>query len=73
MNGGKMKIELTQKDLELLLLLVNEAVSRKQNNLEAAFFSLEERMLIEKLESALNRFDFFEKGFLDNNQNDLRH
>jgi hypothetical protein len=67
-----MKIDLTQKEIELLLLLMNDVFIEDIGSLgsnNTPILTLEERALMEKLESALRSTYIFEKGLLDSNPN----
>ncbi|MFH1369644.1 MAG: hypothetical protein ABII64_11030 [Elusimicrobiota bacterium] len=68
-----MKIELTQKEIELLLLLLNDAFAGDFTPNGNPILTLEERELIEKLESALRNTYLFDKGLLNNSQSNLSH
>jgi hypothetical protein len=61
-----MKVDLSSRDIELLLLLINESASPDGFTLnDAGVFSFEELALIEKLESALKKCEMIEKTMLD--------
>ena len=64
-----MKIDLTKKEIELLLLLMNDVFIEDLGSIDTPILTLEERALMEKLESALRSTYIFEKGLLDSNPN----
>ncbi len=68
-----MKIELSQKEIELLLLLLNDAFSGDLTPSGNPILTVEERALMEKLESALRDTYLLDKGLLGNNQSNLSH
>jgi hypothetical protein len=68
-----MRVELSQKEIELLLLLMNDMFSDGMGGDDAPIMSLEERVLMEKLESALRNTSVFEKSILDVNSSNLSH
>lgn len=72
-----MKIELTEKEIELLLLLINDVVTNNFNVNGKPIYSLEEINLIEKFENALKLHEISKKNILDlekdNNSKNLLH
>lgn len=68
-----MKIEMTQKEIELLLLLLNDAFAADFTADGNPMLTIEERALIEKLEAALRNTYLVDKGLLGTNQSNLSH
>lgn len=68
-----MRVELTQREIELLLLLMNDMFADGMGGDDAPIMSLEERALMEKLEAALRSTSLFEKNVLDANSSNLSH
>lgn len=68
-----MKIELNQKEIELLLLLLSDAFTGDLTAAGATSLTLEERTLMEKLETALRNTYLVDKGMLTTNQSNLSH
>jgi len=62
-----MKIDLTQKEIELLLLLMNDVFIDDLGSNDTTILTIEERALMEKLEAALRSTYIFEKGLLSGN------
>ena len=56
-----MKVDLTQRDIELLLFLINEAASGELGTRKRTRFTIQELSLISKLEKALRNDDLIEK------------
>lgn len=56
-----MKVDLTQKDIELLLFLINEAAAGELSSRKRSKFTIQELALITKLEKALQSNDLIEK------------
>lgn len=68
-----MKIELNQKEIELLLLLLNDTFSADFTPSGNPILTVEERALMEKLESALRDTYLVDKGLLGSSQSNLSH
>jgi len=60
-----MKIELSSRDIELILLLLQESVSDKLDTNNPDALSLEEFALMERLENALRNIEASEQDILD--------
>lgn len=60
-----MKVDLTQRDIELLLLVLNDVAQSYDNLDEQPIYSIEEFTLVEKLEAALRKSESAEKMLLD--------
>lgn len=60
-----MKIDLTERDIELLLSLLADAATDDVNYRPSSFFSIEEIALIDKLEAALKKGDLDEPELMD--------
>ena len=56
-----MKVDLTQRDIELLLFLINEAAAGGFGTRKRSKFTMQEISLITKLEKALGNDDLIEK------------
>jgi hypothetical protein len=56
-----MKVDLTQRDIELLLFLINEAAAGGLGSRKRSKFTMQEISLITKLEKALGNDDLIEK------------
>ncbi len=56
-----MKVDLTQRDIELLLFLVNEAAAGDSGLKKRTKFTIQELALLTKLEKALKNEDIIEK------------
>jgi hypothetical protein len=56
-----MKVDLTQRDIELLLFLINEAAAGELSTRKRKRFTMQELSLISKLEKALRNDDLIEK------------
>ncbi len=56
-----MKVDLTQRDVELLLFLINEAAQGELGTRKRSRFTIQELSLISKLEKALRNDDLIEK------------
>ncbi len=56
-----MKVDLSQKDIELLLFLINEAAAGDLSSRKRSKFTIQELALISKLEKALQHSDLIEK------------
>ena len=60
-----MKIDLTKKEIEFLLLLFGDTAESDLSSSKSASFSIEELSLINKLEKALKYSEALEKIILD--------
>jgi|GEM_PF-3108469 len=56
-----MKVDLTQRDIELLLFLMNEAAAGELGSRKRSKFTMQEISLITKLEKALGNDDLIER------------
>ena len=56
-----MKVDLTQRDIELLLFLINEAAASELGSKQRSKFTMQEISLMTKLEKALGNNDLIEK------------
>ena len=56
-----MKVDLTQRDIEMLIFLINEAASGQLGTRKRSKFTMQEISLITKLEKALGNEDLIEK------------
>ena len=66
-----MKVELTQRDIELLLILLNEnAVGDLGDLKNQPSFSIEELALIDKLEAAIRQNELLDKILFDVSKSD---
>ncbi len=68
-----MKVDLTTREIELILLLVNEIAMENWDSKKNPAFSLEELTLIEKLETALRKEDIVNKTIPNSSQSNLLH
>ena len=60
-----MKVDLTTRDIELILSLLSESAGDDIYFKSSMLYSMEELMLLEKLESALSKCDSKEADILD--------
>ncbi|MHB9154328.1 MAG: hypothetical protein ACYC5N_01390 [Endomicrobiales bacterium] len=69
-----MKVDLTFRDIELILMLIGDAAAGDFPD-SSPIYSMEELSLVEKLEAALRRGEILEKELLGStdNGNSLRH
>lgn len=68
-----MKIDLTPREMELMLMLLNDAASEEFVRMSGFnIFSMEELSLMDKLENALKQ-EITEKGLPDIKVSTLRH
>ena len=56
-----MKVDLTQRDIEMLIFLINEAAAGQLGSRKRSKFTMQEISLITKLEKALGNEDLIEK------------
>lgn len=68
-----MKIDLTVREIELILALMGDAASSEFLQ-DMPIYSLEEKTLVEKLEASLKRGEILEKALLETGEtNTLQH
>jgi len=68
-----MKVELTSRDIELILSLLAESASEELYFRSSSLYSVEEIALLEKLESALRKCDLKEADILDTGSSGFCH
>jgi hypothetical protein len=68
-----MKMDLTPRDIEYLLLLVNEMIADKMDMNDPEAVSIDEMMLVEKLETALNSMTTNEHDIFGGKSTNMYH
>ena len=58
-----MKVDLSQKEMEYILFLINESVTGSDGAADAGEYTMEDLELMDKLESALRLLEIKEFGF----------
>jgi len=60
-----MKIDITAREIELMLMLLSDVASDDTSDKPSSFYSIEEIALMEKFEAALRKSDLIEPELLD--------
>ncbi len=68
-----MKIDLTARDIELMIAILSESASDDMFFKPSQLYSMEEITLLEKLESALRKCDLKEVDILDTGSSGFCH
>jgi 3-deoxy-D-arabino-heptulosonate 7-phosphate (DAHP) synthase class II len=68
-----MKLDLTLRDIELMLMLMHEAATLDTGENAQPVFTMEEMALIDKLETALKREEILSQEIFDTSVSTLTH
>ncbi|MCX5778262.1 MAG: hypothetical protein NTU66_03445 [Elusimicrobia bacterium] len=68
-----MKIDLTHRDIEMILSVVYETAGKDTEGVLPGGFSIDDLVLIDKLEAALKRVEFFGEDTIHASVSDLSH
>lgn len=68
-----MKVELNSKDIEYILMLLKENAENEYTLDGSQTLSMEDLLLIDRLESALRRSDVMDEDLFENTVSTLQH